>query len=175
MQDAASDLAGNFSDQRSMRFPSSRIDAFFGKYDSLRSFQNDLNTFYTSRNYAFAWYTENGLTEQASNLYARLENLPEEGLNVVLPYKRQLDSLFNITLPQNTDQKSETELLLTSMYFFFAQKVWGGLEESAAQKVDWLMPRKKLSYAALLDSMMKPGNAPTVQEPVYRQYHLLKE
>src|SRR5690349_8129306 len=48
MQDAASDLAGNFSDQRSMRFSSSRIDAFFGKYDSLRSFQNDLNTFYTT-------------------------------------------------------------------------------------------------------------------------------
>ena len=77
MQDAARDIAGNFSDQSSMRFPSSRVDAFFSKYDSLRSFQNDLNTFYTTRNYAFAWYTENGLTEQASNLYARLESLPD--------------------------------------------------------------------------------------------------
>ncbi|HUP12879.1 MAG TPA: hypothetical protein VM187_11715, partial [Niastella sp.] len=175
MQDAARDLAGNFSDQNSMRFSSSRIDAFFTKYDSLRSFQTDLNTFYTTRNYAFAWYSENGLTEQASNLYARLENLPEEGLNLVLPYKRQLDSLFNITLPQSTEQKSETELLLTAMYFFFAQKVWGGMEESASQKINWLMPRKKLSYTVLLDSMMKQGNTPGVQEPVYRQYHLLKE
>jgi murein L,D-transpeptidase YcbB/YkuD len=175
MQDAAHDLAGNFSDQSTMRFSSSRIESFFGRYDSLRSFQNDLNTFYTTRNYSFAWYTENGLTEQASNLYARLENLPEEGLNIVLPYKHQLDSLFNLSLPQTTDQKSETELLLTSMYFFFAQKVWGGLEESASQKVNWLMPRKKLSYTALLDSMMKPGNVSTVKEPVYRQYHLLKE
>jgi murein L,D-transpeptidase YcbB/YkuD len=175
MEDAAGDLAGNFSDQRSMRFSSSRIESFFARYDSLRSFQTDLNTFYTTRSYAFAWYTENGLTEQASNLYARLENLPEEGLNIVLPYKRQLDSLFNITLPQSTDQKSETEMLLTSMYFFFAKKVWGGLEDSATKKVDWHMPRKKLSYSALLDSMMKPGNVSTVQEPVYRQYHLLKE
>lgn len=175
MQDAAHDIAGNFSDQSSMRFSSSRMDAFFTKYDSLRSFQNDLNTFYTTRNYAFAWYSENGLTEQASNLYARLENLPEEGLNIVLPYKHQLDSLFNISLPQSTEQKSETELMLTAMYFFFAQKVYGGLEESASQKIDWLMPRKKLSYTALLDSMMKQGNAPTTQEPVYRQYSLLKE
>src|ERR1044072_6033155 len=103
MQDAAHDLAGNFSDQSSMRFSSSRADAFFTKYDSLRNFQNDLNTFYTTRNYAFAWYNDNGLTEQASNLYARLENLPEEGLNIVLPYKHQLDSLFNISLPQSIE------------------------------------------------------------------------
>src|SRR5690349_809538 len=118
MQDAARDIAGNFSDQSSMRFSSSRIDAFFTKYDSLRTFQNDLNTFYTTRNYAFAWYNDNGLTEHASNLYARLENLPEEGLNINLPYKHQLDSLFNITLSQSTEQKSETEIMLTAMYFF---------------------------------------------------------
>ncbi|HEY1202084.1 MAG TPA: hypothetical protein VGE79_13925, partial [Niastella sp.] len=33
MQDAARDIAGNFSDQSSMRFSSSRIDPFFTKYD----------------------------------------------------------------------------------------------------------------------------------------------
>ena len=34
-----------------------------------------------------------------------LENLPEEDLNITLPYKHQLDSLFNLTLPQTTEQK----------------------------------------------------------------------
>jgi murein L,D-transpeptidase YcbB/YkuD len=176
VRDAAQDIAGNFSDQNSLRFSASRIDSFFARYDSLRIFQNDLNKFYTSRNYAFAWYTENGgLTEQASHLYMRLENLPEEGLNIVLPYKRTLDSLINVSNTQSLEQKSETELMLTSLYFFFAQKVWGGLEESDTQQVDWLMPRKKLSYSALLDSVLKTGNTSNVKEPVYRQYNLLKE
>lgn len=176
VQEAARDIAGNFSDQNSLHFSAGRLNSFFARYDSLRPFQNDLIKFYTPRNYAFAWHTENGgLSEQASHLYMRLENVPEEGLNLVLPYKRTLDSLINVSNSQTIEQKTETELLLTALYFFFAQKVWGGLEESAIQKVDWLMPRKKLSYSALLDSILKPGNASSVKEPVYRQYNLLKE
>jgi murein L,D-transpeptidase YcbB/YkuD len=175
VQDAARDIAGNFSEQSSLRFSANRLDSFFARYDSLRTFQNDIKTFYTSRNYSFAWYTDSGLTEQASHLYVRLENLPEEGLNVALPYKRTLDSLINAGNTQTIEQKSETEVLLTALYFFFAQKVWGGLEESASQKIDWLMPRKKLSYSAFLDSVLKQGTTPTVKEPVYRQYNLLKE
>jgi murein L,D-transpeptidase YcbB/YkuD len=175
VQDAARDIAGNFSDQSTLRFSANRLDSFFARYDSLRSFKTDLTNFYTPRNYAFAWYTDSGLTEQASHLYVRLENLPEEGLNVVLPYKRTLDSLINAGNSPTIEQKSETELLLTSLYFFFAQKVWGGLEESTSQKVDWLMPRKKLSYTAFLDSILKPGNTASVKEPLYRQYNLLKE
>ena len=175
VQQTARDIAGNFSDQKTLTFSSARLDSFFIRYDSLKSFQPDLNKFYTSRNYAFAWYTDSGLTEQASHLYVRLENLPEEGLNLVVPYKRNLDSLINLGNGQTIDQKSETELLLTTLYFFFSQKVWGGLEESASQKIDWLMPRKKLSYSDLLDSILKTGNTATVKEPVYRQYNLLKE
>lgn len=176
VQEAARDIAGNFSDQNTLRFSSSRISSFFVRYDSLRSFEPNLDTFYKARNYAFAWLNENGsLTELATHLHMRLENLPEEGLNVVLPYKRTLDSLINTSSTQTIEQKSETELLLTSLYFFFAQKVWGGLEESATQKVNWLMPRKKLSYTGLLDSLLKPGNTFADQEPVYRQYNLLKE
>ncbi|MBO9199348.1 MULTISPECIES: L,D-transpeptidase family protein [Niastella] len=175
VQDAAHEIAGNFSDQRSLRFSANRLDSFFTRYDSLRTFQKDLTTFYTERNYAFAWYSDSGLTEQASHLYVRLENLPEEGLNLVLPYKHTLDSLINAANTQTLEQKSETELLLTSLYFFFAQRVWAGLEESATQKIDWLMPRKKLSYSALLDSVLKQGNTANVKEPVYRQYNLLKE
>ena len=175
VQQTARDIAGNFSDQSTLHFSADRLNAFIAKYDTLRGFQNDLKKFYTTRNYAFAWYTDSGLTEQASHLYVRLENLPEEGLNIVLPYKRTLDSLINTGNSQTIDQKSETELLLTSLYFFFAQKVWGGLEESATQQVDWLMPRKKLSYTGLLDSILKPGGASATIQPVYRQYNLLKE
>lgn len=176
VQQTAREIAGNFTEQNTIHFTASNLDSFFVKYDSLRVFQSDMSNFYTSRNYSFAWYTEQGLTEQASHLYMRLENLPEEGLNLSLPYKHNLDSLINLTNGQSLHKKSETELLLTALYFFFAQKVWGGLEESASQKINWLMPRKKLSYSALLDSMvLRTANSESVKEPVYRQYRLLKE
>ncbi len=87
--------------------------------------------------------------------------LPEEGLNLGDPftYKHQLDSLFNITLPQSDRAKKRDRTLLTSCISSLLKRYGGGLEESASQKVNWLMPRKKLSYTALLDSMIKPGTA----------------
>ena len=39
---------------------------------------------------------------------SRLENLPEEGLNIVIPYKHTLDSLINSSDTHSTEQKSET-------------------------------------------------------------------
>jgi hypothetical protein len=136
VRDAAHDIAGNFSDQSSLRFSSARVDTFFARYDSLRPCQSDLNKFYSSRNFAFAWHTETGgLTEQASHLYMRLENLPEEGLNLVLPYKRTLDSLININNTQTIEQKTETELLLTSLYFFFAQRYGAGWKKALPSRL----------------------------------------
>lgn len=58
VSDAARDIAGNFSDQNTLHFSPAQLSAFFTRYDSFRLFQNDLNKFYTTRNYAFAWYND---------------------------------------------------------------------------------------------------------------------
>lgn len=64
------------------------------------------------------------------------------------------------------------ELMLTCQYLFYAKNVWNGLSEKQTKSIEWLLPRKKLSYTQLLDSL---ANKSLVNEPVYRQYHLLKD
>jgi len=65
-------------------------------------------------------------------------------------------------------------MLLTAQYFYFANKVWGGMSEANSRKIDWYLPRKKVDYEALLDSLLLPAGNYKPQAPVYRQYGLLK-
>jgi murein L,D-transpeptidase YcbB/YkuD len=131
--------------------------------------------FYSGRHFAFAWFDRKGEIEQAGNLYNRIQNLPLEGLSVQVPYVKSLDSLMNDPGTKGHKAMLEKELLLTASYFYFAQKVWGGLDAKAIRKMDWFLPRKKVSYAAWLDHFLKtPGGFAEAGEPVYRQYGLLR-
>jgi murein L,D-transpeptidase YcbB/YkuD len=78
--------------------------------------------------------------------------------------------------PADKGSTTRTDLLLSSMYFYFAEKVWGGLSEASVRKINWYLPRKKINYEARLDSLLRaPGGISEVGEPVYRQYGFLKK
>lgn len=171
----AQDLAGSFSNQTVLKFDSSKVEPFFFKYPLLLSFKEAVKSFYSKRNFSFAWYDSNGQIEQAGNLYARLQNMASEGITAPLPYITTLDSLMAGAPATDNVLKTETELLLSGLYFHFSNAVWSGLSQSKTTKLEWYLPRKKLSYQTLLDSLLKTGAAFTeADEPVYRQYNLLK-
>lgn len=173
--DVAQDLAGNFSDQTVLKFDSSKLESFFFKYPSLLSFKEDIWSFYKKRNFSFAWYDANGQIEQAGNLYTRLQNIQAEGIGSPLPYITNLDSLMAGEPATDKALKTETELLLSGLYFYFSQTVWGGLSQNKTTGLQWYLPRKKLSYQTLLDSLLNTRSGLSgTDEPVYRQYNLLK-
>jgi L,D-transpeptidase YcbB len=62
--------------------------------------------------------------------------------------------------------------MLTCQYLEYANNVWKGLSEKDTISMEWLLPRKKLTYSQLLDSL---ANRSLTNEPVFRQYHLLKD
>lgn len=62
--------------------------------------------------------------------------------------------------------------MLTAQYLMYAKKVWQGLSELETKEIKWLLPRKKISYQQLLDSLS--GNTFLNNEPQCKQYHLLK-
>ena len=172
---AAQDLAGNFSNQSTLLFDSVELSPFFSRYPSLRSFENDMRSFYRKRHFSCAWYDANGQIEQATSLHMRLRDLPAEGITTPVPYLVTLDSLMAGAPEQEPALRTETELLLSGLYFFYAGKVWAGLPASKTSDLEWFMPRKKLSYQSVLDSMLRTGSAfADADEPVYRQYNLLK-
>ncbi len=174
-EEMAEAMHGQFSDQAVLKFDSLEIKDFFSKYPLLSSYKNDVSSFYSKRSYSFAWYDNNGMIEQAGNFYSRLSNFSAEGVDAKVPYLQELDSLMASTDATEKKQEIETEVLLSGLYFYFANKVWKGLDNSATDKIGWYLPRKKIAYAQLLDSLLKTSDAFNhSREPIYRQYGLLK-
>jgi L,D-transpeptidase YcbB len=170
-------IPGNFSSQSSLHFDSTDLVLFLKKYDSLRVFRKDLTAFYQQRNYAYAWFDDQGLIEQTSVLYNRVMHIEEEGLPKQLPYLNTYKHLMGGEDSLDADIKAdpEKELMITAQYLAFARKAWTGLPESESRKMQWYLPRKKVDYHKFLDSLVGSiQSGQTMEEPVYGQYNLLK-
>jgi murein L,D-transpeptidase YcbB/YkuD len=171
-------IPGNFSDQTKAVFDSTEIIKFLNKYPAFGPYAKDIRVFYSKRKFAYAWYVNGQLIEQAGNLSDRLTNLQSEGIYKATPYPKSLDSLVFEAHPKNQDVKPNisSELMLTAQYFVFSKLVFQGMSDATSKAVNWYLPRKKVSYDNYLDTLLKQpdkgGN--TLSEPVYRQYDLLK-
>ena len=166
---------GYFSDQREFKLDSSNLNSFFARFSDLNQYENDVREFYTIRKNIYAWFDASGITEQASNLYNHLINIREEGVDAEYPYKERLDSMLNDT-SSGKGENADAEILLTSAYFYYADKVWKGIPENETLKLEWLLPRKKLNLPYLADSLLKDSTA-GLFSPQYNfaQYDKLKK
>lgn len=170
-------LPGNFSTQTKLKFDSSAISNFFQQYPLLKEFDKDLHGFYKNRKFAYAWFDQKGLIEQAGNLFNRIENISDEGVTVQLLYEDEFHKMMDDDSTEIlTDKANPTvELMLTAQYFFYAKKIWTGLGIKGMKESNWDLPRKKLAYDAFLDSLLEePSSVFMKNEPVFRQYGLLK-
>jgi murein L,D-transpeptidase YcbB/YkuD len=169
---------GGFNANSGIRFDSTAIKKFLNDKSLFKPFSKDFETFYRGNNYNYVWYDKNGLIESSSALISGLSNIEEEGVTSDVPYKDTLDVLFHNPVDSSNLNAPDinTELMLTGEYFYYAKKVWAGELNDKAESIDWYLPRKKLSYAALLDNNLKNG---TVGEPggavVTAQYQGLKK
>ena len=174
MQDAS--IPGGFSNQTILHFDSTAVQLFLSRYPAFKKFEKDIEAFYRQRDYAYAWYDNNGLIEQAGNLYNRIININEEGLPDKFAYRDSftvvmdsLQSMANIAEPSTS-----AELMLTAQYFSYAQIAWQGLSEKETKALEWNLPRRKVNAVQLMDSLLNDGDSFVAKEPVYRQYGLLK-
>jgi murein L,D-transpeptidase YcbB/YkuD len=116
------------------------------------------------------------MIEQAGNLFNKIKNIGDEGIDLTrLPYQKVMNSLMENHAINTTDSMAlATELMLTSQYLLYARNVWNGLAEQSSIDQEWLLPRKKLLYTQLLDSLLT-GKDLLENAPVYKQYYLLKQ
>jgi len=170
-------IPGNFSAQLKDVFDSTQVKAFFEKYPDLKSYKELVRSFYSKRKFAYAWFESGRLIEQADNLSNRTMNLKNDGVYKILPYQAALDSMLH-GLNIDTGKKKPNinlELMLTSQYFAFAELAWQGMSGAVSDSSRWYVPRKKINYNVYLDSLLKaPAKALSSDEPVYRQYELLR-
>jgi L,D-transpeptidase YcbB len=89
-------------------------------------------------------------------------------------YQPAFNKLMENTAPGNDSLTAFTELMLTAQYLMYAKNVWEGVDEKESIAMEWLLPRKKISYTQLLDSLIS-GKDVLENAPVYRQYYLRKD
>lgn len=169
-------IPGNFSTQTEKVFDSIALQKFMDSFPKLSLISNDMRTFYRGRNYTYAWFDSTGMIEQAANLFNRIKNISDEGIDSnKMIYKKELSDLMDNQSGQFHDSSSlNTELMLTAQYLLYAKAVWTGLDEKQSIDLEWLLPRKKIEYTQMLDSLLS-GKDVLTDPPVYKQYYLLKE
>jgi murein L,D-transpeptidase YcbB/YkuD len=170
-------IPGNFSTQTKSTFDNAEVTVFLKEYPLFRKYAGSIRKFYDLRHNTYAWFDEGHLIEQASNLFDRVVNVRSEGVYKEIPYKSTLYKMMdNVSQKSSQTPDIDLELMLTAQYFVFANTVWQGMGDAVSRAVNWYLPRKKISYELYLDSLLKmpSDKIKTVNEPVFKQYELLK-
>ena len=166
----------NYTD---LKLDSITIDSFLNTAHFTDSVRNEVKGFYAKRAYQFAWFNNLGMLDAAAVFYNQLKNYTADFNDTVFKYVA-LDSLIVEELNDskaffvNTKAVNHLELLLSSTFFQYAQKVYGGTT-SSLKDLEWFIPRKKKDYTMLLDSLVLASNGQNIHEPVNVFYVQLKQ
>lgn len=146
-------LQGKINKHSQIPFDSSALAVFFRSYPELENYENQVTGIYRKYNFNHLWFDENGVVEFGNSLYSKFRELDKEGVVSVFPYHAKLAGVFEDEI-ENTLPKVETEVMLTAAFLFYVDKVYSGMDEKTTAALEWLLPRKQLSYENVLDSVL---------------------
>jgi murein L,D-transpeptidase YcbB/YkuD len=156
-------------------FDSILIDPFFKKYPRLNYLKPEVVALYQKHAYQYLWYDNKGRNEFADLLYDKINNLDQEGLQIKVPYQDKIRAIL-LDTESNQTPEVETELLMSSLYFFYADRVFKGIDPKKSTELGWYLPRKKQSYGNRLDSLLQdPSLINKPDKDLVGQYYQLKE
>ncbi len=162
-----------------LKLDSSVVENYISQQKLSDTSANRLRSFYNSRNYQFAWFTEEGLAEQARafwNLHNNFLNYSKDSSFIDKQLHNQMALLINEDSSINPASATiiQTELQLTEHFFEYAQYAYAGTIDP--KELQWHIPRKKVDAVELLDSLVaNKGRNLEEWEPVNKQYQLLKK
>ena len=161
-----------FKIQNKEVFDSTKIASFFIKFPKLKIVESDVTSFYQNKKFTYVWFDGSKINQQAHVLITKIENITLDGLSDKNVYLSEFTNILKSKKEIFPD--IETELMLSSQYFIYSKRVWSGLSEKISKSINWHLPRKKLNYNQLLDSIVS-GNLILQSPPIYKQYSLLKK
>jgi len=154
---------------------STLVTPFFAEYPLLKKYEKDLSIVYRKYEYNSIWFDEKGLVEYSNSFYSKVQNLDDEGISTAFPYQEKIDGIF-ADQKERTLSNTDAELLLTSLYLFYVEKVYKGIDNKSTTALEWLLPRKKVSYSGLLDSFISDKESQNADSLVlFSQYYKLRD
>jgi murein L,D-transpeptidase YcbB/YkuD len=151
------------------------ITTFFNQHPESEAIQDEVNLFYENREYQYAWFNKNGMTESVDNFYNQLQNYRDD-FNDNSFKNDEIDQLIVSVQKKKTNQKEveRLELLLTTTFFKFSKKAYGGTTKNP-KNLGWFIPVKKKNYQEILDELILNDEEGTVAEPVNIYYKHLRQ
>ncbi len=154
---------------------SALIAPFFESYPVLKKYEKDMIEVYRSHNFNYIWFNEKGIEEYGNSLYVKVIGLKDDGISSIFPYQKKIDEIFKTSV-KNIEEHPEADLLMTSLYLFYVNEVYNGIDHETTDKMGWKLPRKKIDFSILLDSIV---SAKKLQREdsllMFSQYYKLRE
>lgn len=176
LQDSTIYSSRNFTD---ILLDSTIVNNFFNGFSVKDTIREEVNEFYARRNYQSAWFSKKGMNNAALNFHNQLKNYAYDFADTSFQ-NQELDSLIEEAdnddkgFLKRTKDVQRLELLMTTTFFEYAEKVYGGIAKNPLD-LEWFIPRKKKNYQLLLDSLVSVNKGERVREPVNDYYIRLKD
>lgn len=168
-------LQGTINQGSKLSFDSNLIISFYRSFPGLKKYQKDVMEVYRLHKYTYIWYDNQGVVEFGYTLIDKAGDLNTDGVSSRFPYQDKINGVFE-NGRKNKLSQIETELMLTNLYLFYTGKVYKGLGDSTTTALGWLLPRKQVSYARLLDSvMLDPQELNSDDSVLFSQYYRLRD
>jgi L,D-transpeptidase YcbB len=169
-------LNQNFTE---LTLDSEAVTSFIKTNPVPNNISNEIVEFYTHRNSQLGWFNQNGMTCAAPNFYNQLQSYTHDFAdnslnNVVLDTLMKEFETNQRQFLSDTKKIQELDLLLTTTFFKFAEKVYGGTTKKASD-LEWFIPRKKKNYQVVIDSLVSSELCEKLQEPVNQYYIRLRQ
>lgn len=166
-------VIGAFSTQTDKKLDLDSINYFFGEFKDFASYKNEIISFYKNRGNAYAWFDEDGLTEQADHLAVKLMHLQKDGKTDKLIYHDQFQQMMDNEIDKKDEEK--IELMLTSQYLWYSKRGFEGKAGELAKNADWMKPRQKFDAMEAMKYAETNGGNIFEAEPMHQHYLALKE
>lgn len=160
------------------KIDSAFLDAFYKNNLTSDSIRKETTKFYRRRGYKLAWFNKSGLNYAVSIFYNQLQNYQYNFADSSF-YSIDLHSLIleakkdePAFLLQHTKLQT-LDLLLTTLFFKYAKKTYGGLAKNLSD-LEWFIPRQNKNYQSTLDSLILITTVVNEQIPLNEAYFLLK-
>ena len=132
---------------------SSHVAPFFKSYPELSKYKEELNAIYRNYDFHFIWFDQEGIVTYGNSLYEKVQNIQAEGISSTFPYQKEIDSIFEENFT-NAQGHHNADLLITSLYLYYVDQVYKGIDDKSTKNIGWLLPRKRVAYTDLLDSII---------------------
>lgn len=157
---------------------STAVELFITENKLNDSIAKGMRNFYNSRNYQFAWFSSDGLTEQGRGFWNLQDYMNAYDKDSSLKNKKlqkRMDSLVtNDSLVVNTDSSfRNTELTLTQHFVHYLQN---NTENNYVNKeaIGQFIPIKKIDILSMADSILNKQDSSNGFEQLNEPYKLLK-